>query len=63
MSGTRHFCHTLLETTFFLDRFTENPQILNFMRVGTVGEGASCSVGTDEHDDANRRFSQLREVE
>jgi hypothetical protein len=50
----------------FLDRFSKNSEILNFMRIRPVGAELSHTDGrtdgrTDRHDDANSLFSQFCE--
>jgi hypothetical protein len=48
------------------DRFSTNPQISNFMKIGPVGAklfraGGQMDRPTDGHDEANSRFSQFGE--
>jgi len=43
----------------FLDRFSENIQISDFMKIHPVGAEMSCADRqTGRHDEANSRFSQ-----
>jgi hypothetical protein len=46
----------------FLDRFSKNPQISNFVNIRLVGAVLFMLGGrTDKRDEANSRFSQFRE--
>ena len=46
----------------FLDRFSRNPQISNFLKIRRVGaELFHADVQTDRHDESNSRFSQFCE--
>ena len=50
----------------FLERFSENPHISNFMKIGPVGAelfraDRRTDARTDRHDEANSRFSQFCE--
>jgi hypothetical protein len=46
----------------YLDRFSKNPQVLNFMKIHQVGaELFLADRQTDRHNKANNRFSQCYE--
>jgi hypothetical protein len=46
----------------FFDRFSQNTQILNFVKVLSVGIDLFHANGrTERHDEANRRLSQFYE--
>ena len=62
-SFVRTICHSENNaTSIFLDRFSKNIQMPNFMKISPVGTDFSHVDGrTDTHDEANRRFSQLFE--
>jgi len=61
MYSTFYSCQILMELNF-LNRFSENPQISNFMKIRTLGAELFHADGrTDRHDEANSRFSQLCE--
>ena len=54
--------YTLFMSDFkFLDRFSKNLQISNFIKLRPVGAELSCSMRTDRHDEADSRFSQFCE--
>jgi len=67
MYSTRYSCPIVMELEFFfLDRFSKNPQISNFMKIRLVGAEMFHMDGqmdgrTDGHDGANNRFSQFCE--
>jgi hypothetical protein len=44
----------------FVDRFFKKNPNIKFYENSSSG-GSSCSMRTDRHDEANRRFSQLCE--
>ena len=47
----------------FLDRFSKNAQLWNFVDVRHVGAEVFHAEGrTDSHDEANSRFSQFFEL-
>jgi len=44
----------------FLERFSDNTEISNFMKIRPVGDELFHAEGrTDRHDEANSRFSQF----
>jgi hypothetical protein len=47
----------------FLERFSENSQISNFMKISTVGAEMFHADGeTDRQDEANSRFSHFKKA-
>ena len=47
------------ETVIFFDRFLENSQMSNFMKIRQVGAGFHVGGRTDRQDEANSRLSQF----
>ena len=61
MYSTRYSCPIVMELEFFfLDRFSKNPQISNFMKIRLVGAELFHADGQRErHDETNSHFSQF----
>ena len=58
---TRYSCHILTNLNF-LESFSKNIQIPNFMKIGpVVAELFPADRRTDRHDESNGRFSQFGE--
>ena len=62
IQSTRNSCQILMKIEFFFGRFSKNTQISNSMKIRPVGAKLfHTDRQTDRHDEANNRFSQVRE--
>jgi len=57
----RLFVSDFNETRFFLDRFSKNTLIPNFMKIRPVGAEIFPCGRTERHDEADGRFSHFCE--
>jgi len=62
MQSARSSCEIFMTLDFFLDRFSENTQISNFMKIHLVGADLFHADGrTWRHDESDSHFSRFCE--